>query len=89
MATIQEAAMTEKPMAMSPEPTYSGCCIQRYGPDMVTSRPFTRCPAAQMRSACPTRAIAVPVTSDVQVGVARMKATTATPNPVTTRRRAR
>ena len=42
---------------MIDEPRYSGCRVKRYGPDDVTSRLFSRCPAAQMRIASPSSPI--------------------------------
>ena len=39
--------------------------MNRYGPDCVTSRPLSRCPAAQMRTISPTSAIAPPIVSDL------------------------
>src|SRR5262245_45938285 len=77
------------PSAITDDPTYNGCALQRYGPERVTSRPFSRCPAAQMRMSSPTIAIARPMRQLDSVGCARTAVTTAVTNPSGTRFRAR
>ena len=72
------------------EPTYSGCARPAIRARRVTSRPFSRCPAAQMRIASPTSAIDqsnAPASSSV--GRARTAARRAVTNPSGTRLRAR
>ncbi len=56
---------------MIDEPRYSGCRVKRYGPDEVTSRLFSRCPAAQMRIASPISPTAAPSASERGVGRAK------------------
>ena len=70
------------------EPRYSGCRVNRYGPDAVTSRPFSRCPAAQIRSPSPTTATAAPTAKLRGVGRASQNASAAAMNPRRTRYRA-
>src|SRR5688572_10747899 len=86
--TTLRAAMTT-PSASTAEPTYRGCRIQRYGPERVTSRPFSRCPAAHTRIASPAAATRKPAVHVFQVGCARISAAIAVTNPSETRRRAR
>ena len=45
------------------------------GPERVTSRPFSRCPAAQMRSISPAAAIAPPIATERDVGLASHRTT--------------
>ena len=54
----------------------------------MTSRPFSRCPAAQTRTASPAIATTPPMTSDRRVGCASHNAMPAEMNPIATRRRA-
>ena len=51
------------------------------GPDAVTSRPFSRCPAAQIRSASPAIAIAAPIARLRGVGRASQNAAIAAAKP--------
>src|SRR5450759_2657051 len=55
---------------------------------MVTSRPFSRCPAAHTRTASPTAARPAPSTIELHVGWASHSAATLAMNPRGTRRRA-
>src|SRR5262245_23986848 len=73
------------PSAIRLEPTYNGCRVQRYGPERVTSRPFSRWPAAQARKASPPRATTSPMHQLLHVGSAKISATTAAMNPSDTR----
>ena len=45
------------PCADDRRPDIKGCRVTRYGPDCVTSRPFSRWPAAQMRISSPAIAM--------------------------------
>src|SRR5439155_2734875 len=76
-----------RPMPMIAEPTYSGCAVQRYGPDEVTSLDLLRCPAAQIRIASPIAAIEAPMATVDRVGVATQKTSAADANPSGTRLR--
>src|SRR5690348_13669430 len=87
MALIRAHA-TAAPNAMTIDPTYKGCRVSRYGPDCVTSRPFSRCPAAQMRNSSPNTAITAPAIKDRDVGRASHSTAPAQKNPNGTRTRA-
>src|SRR5688572_16589847 len=82
------ADATAKPRPRIDEPTYRGCRISRYGPDRVTSRPFSIWPAAQTRNAWPTSAMPAPAMMDLGVGDAIQNAPTNAANPRGTRIRA-
>src|SRR5262245_66690118 len=76
------------PPAIAVEPTYSGWPTNLYGPERVTSRPFSKCPAAQIRTHSPARAIKRPALQVIHVGCASTSVITAAANPRGTRRRA-
>ena len=62
--------------------------VHRYGPERVTSRLFSRCPAAHTRIASPASATSRPARHVVHVGRASTSAATVVTNPSVTRLRA-
>src|SRR5678815_1662733 len=63
--------------------------MYRYGPEVVTSRFFSRWPAAHTRSPSPTRARAKPTAQRGHVGSPKTSAITTAAAPSATRRRTR
>src|SRR5947207_7821424 len=87
-AALHCADATATPAPISADPAYRGWCVILYGPDLVTSLPFSRCPAAQKRSNSPAAAIALPAASVANVGCASHKTAAPNRNPSGTRLRA-
>src|SRR5438552_9692652 len=75
-------------MPITDDPTYKGCAVKRYGPEDVTSVAFCTWPAAQIRIASPTAAMALPIATLARVGDASHSTTTAKAKPSGTRLRA-
>src|SRR5512139_3088957 len=76
-------------MPITMEPRYKGWPDHRYGPELVTSRPFCTWPAAQTRRLSPSNATSPPETSVHQFGRARRSTAAPKTNPSGTRSRAR